>query len=701
MTTPVFHRLTVPSYFGGLPSDYDYINNAVSGTPAPANGVIPSGLNAGSYFTAFQEPAASANVNRGNLALAQNTDLIDNLMHTDLGNFTGSAVFTAGGGGDTTRLITPGPCFMGSGGSSVSVLFVVYDLNNNPLMVNGNPVVVNAAVDQGIPPTSVGDGMSTGAVLLTFNITIPATTQYYIGYGKRTNLASLAGDELLRSALDFPGALQKIQTILFNLHGNGEAWNSAWDTTIYGLEQLTTVTGVDVLAQIANIPALRAVASAGLVSNQIAMVVGCGLFAWNSTSALADDGVNVIKPTDTEPSSLGAWLSTRYTPVQSNTASSMGATNWPVVGTDMGSYATACVCWDGAYSRWLACVLNGTVGHSTIQVPVASHDGGLTWQPVSSPTQASADCSPIDICVRSTDGMTVMYIGNGPSGPAGGGGIGYVAAGGGSATWTYYLGNSSYPRHWGGQMMCMESGAHAGRFIAAGFTGAQYSSTTGGEVWYSDDGITWTKYTGSAVSGIPNWTGETGINMSVYRAQTSTSMMFVQSGALLGSVPPVFICTTDGVTFTDVTPPGFSNYFINGLAADTSSPNPAFFVGALNQTSGATEVWVTRNNGVTWTMAHSLGFVGIGNQGVGCNGSTWVMLVGPGQEQGYASSWQQPSIYSQDQGASWRYCNLPLQFGSTSFGAYNSVVSSGTQFLAYNGDHYAASLSVGQSAVSF
>ena len=250
-------------------------------------------------------------------------------------------------------------------------------------------------------------------------------------------------------------------------------------------------------------------------------------------------------------------------------------------------------------------------------------------------------------------------------------------------------------------MMCMESGAHAGRFIEAGFTGALFTSTTGGEVWHSDDGITWTKYTGSAVSGIPNWTGETGVNMAVYRAQTSTSMMFVQSGALLGSVPPVFICTTDGVTFTDVTPPGFSNYSINGLAADTSSPSPAYFVGALNQTSGSTEVWVTRDNGVTWTMAHSFGFIGIGNLGVGCNGSTWVMLVGPGQEEGYASSWQQPSIYSQDQGASWRYCNLPLQFGSTSFGAYNSVVGSGTQFLAYNGDHYAASLSVGQSAVSF
>jgi len=627
MTTPVFHRLTVPSYFGGLPSDYDYINNATSGTPAPANGVIPTGLNAGSYFTAFQEPAASANVNRGNLALAQNTDLIDNLLHVDLGNFAGSAVFTAGSGGDATRLITPGPCFMGSGGSSVGVLFVAYDLNNNPLMVNGGPVVVNSAVDQGVPPTSIGGGMSTGAVLLTFNVTIPAGVQYYIGYGKRTNLASLAGDELLRAAFDIPGALQKIQTILYNLHGNGEAWNAAWDTTIYALNE------------------------------------------------------NVA--------------------TQSKATDALGAMNWPVVGTDMGSYATACACWDGAYSRWLACVLNGTSGHTAIQVPVASHDGGLTWQPISSPSQASTYCSPIDICVRSTDGMTVMYIGNGPSGPAGGGGIAYVAAGGGSATWTYHLGSSSYPRHWGGQMMCMGAGAHTGRFVAAGFTGAQYTTTTGGEVWYSDDGVTWTKYSGSAVSGIPNWTGETGVDMSVYRAQTPSVMMFVQSGTVSGSVPPVFICTTDGVTFTDVTPPGFSHYFINGIAADTSTSSPVFFVGALNTASGATEVWVTANNGTTWTLAHSFSFIGIGNQGVACNGSTWVMLTGPGQEQGFPSGWEQSAIYSQDQGVSWRYCNLPLRFGSTAFSALNNIIGSGTQFLAYNGDHYATSLSVGQSAASF
>ena len=42
-----FHRLTVPSYYGGLPGGYDYINNAVSGTPANANGVLPSGPNTG------------------------------------------------------------------------------------------------------------------------------------------------------------------------------------------------------------------------------------------------------------------------------------------------------------------------------------------------------------------------------------------------------------------------------------------------------------------------------------------------------------------------------------------------------------------------------------------------------------------------------------------------------------------------------
>ena len=64
-----FHRLGVPSYFGGLPGGYDYINNAISGTPANADGAKSGGPNAGTYFVAFGEDATSSDFNRANKAL--------------------------------------------------------------------------------------------------------------------------------------------------------------------------------------------------------------------------------------------------------------------------------------------------------------------------------------------------------------------------------------------------------------------------------------------------------------------------------------------------------------------------------------------------------------------------------------------------------------------------------------------------------
>ena len=62
--TAVFHRLAVPTYFGGLPAGYDYVNNATSGTPAYANGALTGGTNVGSYFVGFDDDATSANANR-------------------------------------------------------------------------------------------------------------------------------------------------------------------------------------------------------------------------------------------------------------------------------------------------------------------------------------------------------------------------------------------------------------------------------------------------------------------------------------------------------------------------------------------------------------------------------------------------------------------------------------------------------------
>lgn len=75
-----FHRLSTPVYSGGLRAGDDYINNAASGTPAPANGVLISGVNAGSYFVGFQDDATSANFNRPIKALAENCDLLDDAV---------------------------------------------------------------------------------------------------------------------------------------------------------------------------------------------------------------------------------------------------------------------------------------------------------------------------------------------------------------------------------------------------------------------------------------------------------------------------------------------------------------------------------------------------------------------------------------------------------------------------------------------
>lgn len=61
-----FHRLTTPSYFGGLPAGYDRINTpsdpSVGGTGVPAltSAKKSGGPNDGTYFVAFGEDGRSA-----------------------------------------------------------------------------------------------------------------------------------------------------------------------------------------------------------------------------------------------------------------------------------------------------------------------------------------------------------------------------------------------------------------------------------------------------------------------------------------------------------------------------------------------------------------------------------------------------------------------------------------------------------------
>jgi len=89
----MLHRLIAPTYFGGLPAGYDYINdpaaNGDPGVPAPADAKkgaapAPGDQNEGTYFVAFKEPAQASNVNRLGAALAGNTDFLDDLLRRDL-----------------------------------------------------------------------------------------------------------------------------------------------------------------------------------------------------------------------------------------------------------------------------------------------------------------------------------------------------------------------------------------------------------------------------------------------------------------------------------------------------------------------------------------------------------------------------------------------------------------------------------------
>jgi hypothetical protein len=231
----MFHRLAIPSYFGGLPGGYDYINNAVSGTPAFADGQKGGGPNVGSYFIAFGEDATSADANRPALALAQNTDFLDDLMHRDLAlpvRLDGTAV------GPVPSILITGPgVFMGGIGDTLEDLFHLTDQNGDDIVVGGTKVVVTSAVDSGL--VVVGGGFSLGNVTVTFNLSIPDTTLYSLYYGERTNLATLPADFLttmrIRSTIAVDAQVEEVFAAIQGPISAGIPWNAAPTTTLYDL----------------------------------------------------------------------------------------------------------------------------------------------------------------------------------------------------------------------------------------------------------------------------------------------------------------------------------------------------------------------------------------------------------------------------------------------------------------------------------
>lgn len=226
----MFHRLTVPSYFGGLPVGYDYVNNALAGTPSFAAGVKVGGPNSGTYFVAFGEDATSSDANRPARALAENTDILDDLLHRDIA-LPVRTVDVGPTGAPTSSVVITGPVFLGLIGAQLKDVFHVMNATDEDFDVGGVPVFV-ASITGGV----VGTGFSAGNVTVTFNIPIPTGSTYHLYYGQRSNLATFPADGLtnvrIRNAqqVDF-----QLEEVLRALHGNGEPWDAPWDATIFGL----------------------------------------------------------------------------------------------------------------------------------------------------------------------------------------------------------------------------------------------------------------------------------------------------------------------------------------------------------------------------------------------------------------------------------------------------------------------------------
>lgn len=228
-----FHRLTVPAYFGGLPGGYDYINNAVAGTPALVDPPKVGGPNAGTYFIAWGEPGISRAANRGLSALAQNTDQLDDWFHRDIAMPTSTAdVFTAGGTGSVV-LTGPG-IFLGAVGTpntadGIATFLELVDSQGREFVEPGMRTWCRITAISG--GTVGSGGFSVGNVTLTISPAIPAGTTYRVHYAVRGNLSAMPVDAItalkIRASESVSALLQQYSGAAMLGYGGGPAWADA------------------------------------------------------------------------------------------------------------------------------------------------------------------------------------------------------------------------------------------------------------------------------------------------------------------------------------------------------------------------------------------------------------------------------------------------------------------------------------------
>lgn len=249
---PNFHRSSVPTYFGGLPSGYDYINNPAlngdAGVAAFADGKKSSGVNAGTYYVSFGEDATSNDTNRGIQALADNTDTLDNILRRDLAITARTSDVTAGS--PVSSVVIAGQIFVGAFGvpntqDQRDQLVSVLDNNDEEILVGATKLVASLIQD-GVSNNVVGTQTSGfySSPTVNFNVSIPAGTTYRIYYGVRSNLATLPLDAFTN--IKIRGAQEvdaDVERVLRDLHSTltGTNWDDAWTATVNSLAR----TGLD------------------------------------------------------------------------------------------------------------------------------------------------------------------------------------------------------------------------------------------------------------------------------------------------------------------------------------------------------------------------------------------------------------------------------------------------------------------------
>lgn len=197
-----FHRFNPPSYFGGLPGGYNYLNNAVAGTPALVSGVLAGGPNVGSFFVGYEDDGTSANANRPHAALGENTDLLDDLFHADLAIPTSSSLITSAG---DTSFAAGNNVFVGISGTpntpaGILTFAKIVDSNGNEVVVESTGAVCQVA---SITGGTVGGVFAAGPVTFTISPAIPSGVQYRIIYAQRKNLATLPVDAFTNLAIRY------------------------------------------------------------------------------------------------------------------------------------------------------------------------------------------------------------------------------------------------------------------------------------------------------------------------------------------------------------------------------------------------------------------------------------------------------------------------------------------------------------------